>query len=451
MSGFTTSTFVRHLRDATLFLSAFLGLGLQDAMACSCSAATFAKTYELSANVFTAVITRQYLEQADDNTTVARSTFTITETFKGAQPFDAVVTYPAGPCGIWLEAGVEYLLFTPDSGQIGVCSSTRRTEDAKPQIAALESFVSGERYTLEEPWQFQASKDGCALATTFETGAGGGLGLLTLYGRRARAPEVPTFDSAELRVTVGTDEDTDQLSLTTVDGTTYQATRTAPRFLGTYVIGGDGAVEILRKSMSSDALYLRAGDRGSDLATEVSTVNLAQAGTGAKMLECMSSPPIATPNPQPLPTKSKSVVLSLSTGSPYVPGLHQLVVGDRLDAVKKVFPSAVFDALEAGWVVRLDHPVFRAILYSSRRWPTTFDDDRDTIKRVVYLFRDDEDVDDVAAQVHTDAIEKWPHDQRETTPSGYRTIWRNFDGQIVIVDRQRLLICMEFDWPPPPR
>ena len=157
MSTFTTCTFVKRLGKGTLFLCAVLGFGLQDAMACSCSALTFAKTYELSANVFTAVISGQYLEQEDDNTTVARSTFTITETFKGARPFDAFVTYPAGPCGLWLEAGVEYLFFAPDSGQIGVCSSTRRTEDATPQIAALKSFVSGESSALEEPWQLHVS------------------------------------------------------------------------------------------------------------------------------------------------------------------------------------------------------------------------------------------------------------------------------------------------------
>ena len=404
MSGFTTSTFVKRLGNAALFLCAVLGFGLQDALACSCSASTFANTYELSANVFTAVITGQYLEQQDDNTTVARSTFTTTVTFKGAQPFAEVLTDPAGPCGLWLETGVAYLFFAPDSGQIGACSATRKTEDAKPEIAALKAFVSGERSELEEPWQFQSSKDGCALRTVFETAAGDGLGFLTLYGKRARAPQVPTFDSAELKMTVETDEGTGQPSLTTVDGTTYQAARTAPRFLSTYVIGGDRAVEILRKSMSSDALYLRAGNRGSDLDTEVSTVNLAQAGTGAKMLECMSFPPIVIPNPQPLPANSD--VLNLSTESPYVPGLDQLVVGDRLDGVKTIFPSAVFDALEAGWVVRLDHPVFRAVLYSSRRWPTTFDDDGDTIRRVVYLFKDDEDVDYVALQAHVDALEK---------------------------------------------
>jgi hypothetical protein len=67
----------------------------------------------------------------------------------------------------------------------------------------------------------------------------------------------------------------------------------------------------------------------------------------------------------------------------------------------------------------------------------------------VYFFRADEDFDAVAAQAHAEAIETWAGDHREATSNGYRTIWRNFDGQIVIVDRQRLLICMEFDWPPP--
>ena len=247
-------------------------------------------------------------------------------------------------------------------------------------------------------------------------------------------------------MTVETDEGTDQLSLTTVDGTTYQAIWTAPRPLSTYVIGGDRAVEILRKSMSSDALYLRAGNRGSDLDTEVSTVESGSSGYRRKDARVHEFPADCDTQSATLPANSD--VLNLSTESPYVPGLDQLVVGDRLDGVKTVFPSAVFDALEAGWVVRVDHPFFRAVLYSSRRWPTTFDDDGDTIRRVVYLFKDDEDVDYAALQTHVDALEKWPHDQRETTPNGYRTIWRNFDGQIVIVDRQRLLICLEFDWPP---
>ena len=444
MPGFTTSAFIRRLCNATVFISSLLGFGLQDAMACSCSAATFAKTYELSANVFTAVITGQHLEQEEHNTTVARSTFTVTDTFKGAQPFAEILSYPAGPCGVWLEADVEYLFFTPDSGQVGVCSGPRKIADAAPQIAALRSFASGERSELEEPWQFQSSKDGCALTTIFETAAGDdGSGSLTLYGKRAPAPDVLAFESAALTVMVATDEGTDHLILTTVDGRVHRATRNGSGALGTYVVGGEGALEILRTSMTSDTLYIRSGYGGSGLDIEVSTANLAEAGTGARMLECMTT---VIPSVQPPADESITDVLELGTGSPYVSGLDQLLVGDHLADVKTVFPNAVFDGMEAGWVVRVDHPAFRAILYSSRRWPTTWDDDGDTIRRVVYLFKDDEDVDDVAARVHVDALEKWARYQRGS--NGYRTVWRNFNGQIVIVDRQRLLICMEFDWPP---
>ena len=422
-------------------------------MACSCSALTFAQTYELSANVFTAVVTDQYLEQADGDPSAARSNFTITETFKGTQPFEVVVTHPAGPCGIWLDAGVEYLFFTPDSGQVSVCSATRKAEDAAPHIAALRSFVSGQRADLVEPWHFGSYDDGCTLVTLFGVGEGNVLGGLTFDGKRARDPQVPDFDSAELKVWLETDTGPRQLSLA-VDGATYQASRSDPRFLATYVIGGEDAVEILRKSMNTDALHLRVGNEelGPDLEIEVSTANLAQAGTGEKMLECMSSPVVSTTGPSklgPPASESSADALNLSIASPYVPGLDRLVVGDPLGSVKSVFPKAVFDVMEGGWVVRLDHPVFRSILYSSRRWSTTFDDDGSTIRRVVYFFRADEDFDAVAAQAHSEAIEKWPRDQRQTTPSGYRTIWRNFAGQIVIVDRQRLLICMEFDWPPP--
>src|SRR5690606_30500068 len=142
-------------------------------------------------------------DRADERTPV-RSTFRITETFKGAAPFPAFVSHPFDAiCGIDLQVGVEYLFFAPDSGELGLCSGTARSEAAQPEITALRAFASGEHADLAEPWRYGASEFGCSLTTSFDAGEDVAPGYLEFSASRRRAAENPRFDIAELSIRMG--------------------------------------------------------------------------------------------------------------------------------------------------------------------------------------------------------------------------------------------------------
>ena len=66
----------------------------------------------------------------------------------------------------------------------------------------------------------------------------------------------------------------------TIDGDTYEPTARAP---GVYSVTGDEAEAIVRKTLAAETVRLRLGD----LEIEISTASLADAGTGAQMLECI--------------------------------------------------------------------------------------------------------------------------------------------------------------------
>ena len=432
---------MRRLGSATLVTLAILGFGPGDAAACTCiGPATFAETYERAANVFTAVVTaEEYVDQADE-TTIARSKFTVTERFKGELPFEVIESYPGNVCGIWLDVGIEYLFFVADSGLVGACSATREVAHSGPEIAALRSLASGERSDLPQPWSFKSSGDGCTAGTTFDAAGEPASGALTFDVARPRDARVPAFDSAELRVLLAIDKSRDRPSLT-VDGTTYRDTASAPNHPAMYLRGED-AVAILRKAMNADSLHLAVDKEApaADLDIEVSTVSLTQAGTGAKLLECMTTPAVvAEPRPPPA-----SEAFGLRAESPYVPGFDRPRVGDSLDEVRTAFPKAVRNTLEGGWLVRLDHPVFSGILYSYVV-PTHVDESRSrsgTINRILYMFN--ESTPESAAEFRDVALRTWPSDERETSGGGYRIAWRDFDGLLVTLDSGRLVISADF-------
>jgi hypothetical protein len=262
----------------------FIGVALaalvfvpKDVFACSCSGSSFAKRYELSANVFTAVVTDERTERISDHSTLVRHAFTVTRAFKGQQAFNDLISerHDMVSCGAPLQVGVEYLFFMRDSAQVGICPDPLPKESAGSEIAALEAFATGRRLELVEPWHFRSYDEGCSLDTLFGTSDESELG-----GAMFSVPR-PGFASAAARVNIAPGVDPRGRDMTlTIDGVTYEP---KPGALWFYTITGDEAEDIVRKTLVAETLRLRLGD----LELQISTANLADAGTGAQMLECI--------------------------------------------------------------------------------------------------------------------------------------------------------------------
>ena len=175
----------KRFRCLVIALAAVI-FGPQDVFACSCTGLSFAKRYELSANVFTAVITSERTERISDHSTLVRHAFTVSRAFKGQQSFSALVTERSDivSCGTPLRVGAEYLFFMRDSGQVGVCPGQLPKESAGPEIAALEAFATDRRSELVEPWHFRSYDEGCSLHTLFEAGEENGVGSAMFSAQR---------------------------------------------------------------------------------------------------------------------------------------------------------------------------------------------------------------------------------------------------------------------------
>lgn len=432
---------------AKLLVATIFVFNADDAAACSCVSPSFAETFERSANIFTAVVDDRRHQHTPGEATIATSRFRITETFKGTQLFDAIVSYPAGSCGLYLEVGVEYLFFVPDSGLAHLCSGTREAARAIPEISALRSFTSGQSSTLEEPWHFFSEGGGCTFLTGSHAAASDVLGSVSFVGKRAGEDGTLESDSAQLLIRLLIGSPAEHMTLL-VAGTAYGAAlEQHGRAYAVYAVTGDDAVQILRRLRSATSLRVNVQNQGTgpDIDIEVSTANLAQAGTVEKMLECMSSP--AEPQNSTAALEANADGFNLKANSPYVPGFDQLQVGDSLDAVANLFATAAYDGSE--WSVRLDHPVFLAIRYSPRGMPSSRDPNDGRIKRVEYVFEPDAAIDEAAARFRAEAIERWPYNWRQTGPNGFRTVWRDFAGRLVTLDRSKLAICVECEYPPP--
>jgi hypothetical protein len=267
---------------ARRFLCLVIALGAaifvpKDVFACSCIGASFAKRYELSADVFTAVVTDERTERISDQSTLVRHAFTVTRAFKGQQAFNDLVSerHDIVSCGTPLKVGAEYLFFMRESAQVGVCPGPLPKESAGSEIAALEAFTTGRRLELVEPWHFRSYDEGCSLHTIFEASEEGEIG-----GAMFSVPR-PGFASAAARVDIapGVDPSGRDMALT-IDGVTYEP---KPGTLWFYTVTGDEAEDIVRKTLAAETFRLRLGD----LEFQISTANLADAKTGAQMLECI--------------------------------------------------------------------------------------------------------------------------------------------------------------------
>lgn len=161
-----------------VLMCASLAPGL--AMACSCASPSLENRYEGSENVFTALITGgETTGERVGNSSKLRTYFEVTETFKGTIPFDHFSSHADGnSCGISLQVGVEYLVYAPDTGKIGLCSGIVPISGGSEQAAtagsryvdALKAFKSGQNESLADPWQFFEQQGICMLSGRFPYG-----------------------------------------------------------------------------------------------------------------------------------------------------------------------------------------------------------------------------------------------------------------------------------------
>jgi hypothetical protein len=282
-----------------------------NAVACSCAPLTLEARYRMSPHVFTAVTLAKYTEPGDRSAS-ERTTFRVTDIFKGNPVFTALASNPFDQCGIHLETGRKYLIFAPDSGHVSLCSGVQSADDAEAKIAALEAFATGRHADLAEPWEFMAADQGCSLSTQFAVGRDFGLGSLT-FGSSREAPR-PPFDGPHFMSPALTVHLPDHVlapgrsahpPLTlTVENASYKAEQigeltievtnergeTFPLPLpAVYILNGPGVEALLRQLVSSDALTIRYDMEGSgpNLDIDVRTTNLGN--SGAEMLECLTS------------------------------------------------------------------------------------------------------------------------------------------------------------------
>ncbi len=168
------------VRSFLFALLIYISCAPKIALACSCAGGSLEGRYEVSENVFTAVITGgEATNEQVGNSSKLKTYFEATETFKGTVPFDQFSSHADGnSCGLSLQIGVEYLIFAPDTGSIGLCSGIVAVSGVSEQVAAvgskyveaLRAFKSGANQSLAEPWQFFEQLGICMLSGSFPYG-----------------------------------------------------------------------------------------------------------------------------------------------------------------------------------------------------------------------------------------------------------------------------------------
>lgn len=182
MKAFRLFEVLNRVTPRAILLAVLMCAGLAPglAMACSCASPSLENRYEQSQNVFTALVTGgKATSERVGNSPKLKTYFEVTEKFKGTIPFDYFSSHADGnSCGISLQVGVEYLIFAPDTGKIGLCSGIVAVSGESLQAAAvgsnyvdaLRAYASGEHEDLEEPWHFFEQQGICMLSGRFPYG-----------------------------------------------------------------------------------------------------------------------------------------------------------------------------------------------------------------------------------------------------------------------------------------
>lgn len=292
---------------AIWFLLLFgIGLVPAAAIACSCAGGSLEGNYTRSENVFSAVITGgRATKERVGNSPQLQTTFEVTETFKGTIPFDYFSSHADGnSCGISLQVGVEYLIFAPDTGKIGLCSgivpiseTSQQKEAIGPKyVAALRAFKSGENDSLAEPWQFIEYQDVCTLSGSFPYGERRWPARINVTYRTSppenavRDPDAPHFQAgfAEFSVWVPAREDLSgfPLSLRVNEDEFIARWEVGPYKRGRYLVHQDDVINLVAGLENVNALHMTSGHpEHGDFSAEASLVNAGDSVT--RMLRCI--------------------------------------------------------------------------------------------------------------------------------------------------------------------
>lgn len=163
-------------------------------LACSCAGLPLDKRYELSENIFIATITEGQVN-SDYRVFVG---FIVNERFKGDIPFDTLRTHLGGAsCGTSFRVGVKYLIFAPDSGEVGLCSGlaaidTDTNSRVNRNVTALREFVTGDSPTLTVRSNSPLEEQQCVLANQFNVENRSELAFIVFfYWTRPESPAGP--------------------------------------------------------------------------------------------------------------------------------------------------------------------------------------------------------------------------------------------------------------------
>lgn len=293
-----------------VFLVAVLlcaGLGPQIATACSCASPTLENRYEGSENVFTALIIGG--EVTNDRVLSSpgiRAHFEVTETFKGSVPFEYLSSHVGGAsCGISLRVGVEYLVFAPNTGKIGLCSGIVAVSGESEQavaagsryVDALRAFTSGDHDTLAEPWQFVEHEGICYLSSSFpygETGFPAGINV-TYWTRMpdnvAPSPDKPHLKAGFTEMTIWVPERNDltdyPMSLRVGDQEYIAEWQEVEYSAARYFIDSDDVPGLIAGLVDATELRMKsAHPKYGDVDAVASMINAGD--SAAKMHQCMS-------------------------------------------------------------------------------------------------------------------------------------------------------------------
>ena len=291
-------------------MSLFAGLASRSALACTCAVPSLETRYEKSDNVFTALITGGEVtrEHVLDSPKL-KTHFKVTEVFKGAIPFESFNSHVGGAsCGISLQVGVEYLVFAPDSGEIGLCSgvmalhgeSERPVEEGARYVDALRAFKSGETESLVEPWQFVEHQGICSLSGRFPYGD---MRLpasvyVTYWARLpdnvVATPDKPYLKAGFTQMTIwvpGRDDLTDFPLRLEVGGRSYIAQwRDVQYSSAAYIVDSEVVHDLLANLVEAQEIRVKsAHPKYGDIDTLASTVNAGE--SVKKMHECITNQP----------------------------------------------------------------------------------------------------------------------------------------------------------------
>ena len=287
-----------------------VGLVPELVFACSCASPSLESRYEGSENVFTALITGgEATGERVGNSPKLKTYFEATETFKGTIPFEHFSSHANGnSCGISLQVGLEYLIFAPDTGKIGLCSGIVAVSGESEQAAAagskyvdaLRAFKSGQNESLAEPWQFFEQQGICMLSGRFPYGdMRWPASISVTYWTRVPDAVVPNPDKphlnagfTEMSIRVpGRDDLTDYPLMLSVGDQGYTAQWKEVEYSSArYFVDSDDVPSLITALVGADELRLRSAHPiHGDIDTEASLVNAGD--SVSKMRQCISSRP----------------------------------------------------------------------------------------------------------------------------------------------------------------